>query len=213
MDALGRRGIARAREEQKPLFVAIGTFTSELSRAMARQTFSNAETAAFLNDAFVCVIVDAKEQPQLTALYQTYIQTAKQLRGLPLNIWLTPELKPIEGANYLPPTEEWGKEGFSTVAKRVAAGWKADPAVQRAKADEAATMVVDAQPTVRPEPANAGAIETLLGEAKEAWRARFDATNGGFGDPPKHPEAELMRCLLIDPGLAGDGADHAASIS
>ncbi len=195
----GEPAFTRAKQEQKPVLLVIGSFTSELSRAMHRQTFSNAETAAFLNDTFVCILVDAKEQREVTALYQQYLQTVKQLSGLPMNLWLTPELKPFDGANYLPPTEEWGKEGFSTVAKRAAAAWKADAAAQRAKATEAVTTVVAAQPTTAAEAVDAAAITRLLTDAKEAWRARFDAANGGFGDPPKYPEPELLRYLLRDP--------------
>jgi len=196
----GDDAFARAKHEQKPVFLLIGAFTSELSRAMARQSFSNAETAAFLNDNFVCVLVDAKERPDVAALYQTYIQTVKQLSGVPLNIWLTPELKPFEGANYLPPTEEWGKEGFITTMKRVASAWKADPAAQRRKADEAIAAVVAAQAAPASAPAGDLAAETsgLLASATGAWRSRFDSVHGGFGDPPKYPEPELLRFMLRD---------------
>lgn len=194
----GDEAFARAQTERKPVFVAIGLFTSELSRAMHRQTFSNADTAAMLNAEFVCVLVDAKERPDLVALYQNYTQHVKQLSGLPLNIWLTPELKPFEGANYLPPTEEWGKEGFLTVAKRALAGWKSDPDAQRAKADEAIATV---QSLLSPSTAatiSSEEITRILAEASEAHRARFDVTNGGFGEPPKQLEPELLRFLLRD---------------
>ena len=112
----GEAAFARAKAQHRPVFLHIGVFTSELDRAMMRQSFSNADTAKFLNDTFVCVLVDAKERPDVAALYQNYLQVAKQLTGLPMNIWLTPDLKPFEGAHYLPPTEEWGKEGFITIA-------------------------------------------------------------------------------------------------
>ena len=58
----GEAALARAKTEQKPVLLVIGNFTSELSRAMNRQTFSNQETAAFLNETFVCILVDAKER-------------------------------------------------------------------------------------------------------------------------------------------------------
>jgi uncharacterized protein YyaL (SSP411 family) len=195
----GEAAFARAKSEQKPVLLVIGTFTSELSRAMNKQTFSNAETAAFLNDTFVCVLVDAKEHREVVTLYQQYLQAVKQLNGLPMNLWLTPELKPFDGANYLPPTEEWGKEGFSTVAKRAAAGWKSDAAAQRAKAEEAVATVTGAQLNTLPEPVDDAALAKIVTEAKEAWRARFDADHGGFGDPPKYAEPELLRTLLLDP--------------
>ena len=49
----GEAAFARAQREQKPVFLFIGTFASELSRATARQTFANADTAALLNQNFV----------------------------------------------------------------------------------------------------------------------------------------------------------------
>ncbi|HTO04134.1 MAG TPA: DUF255 domain-containing protein [Opitutus sp.] len=195
----GEAAFARAKQEQKPIFLSVGIFTSELSRAMAQQTFANADTAAFLNESFVCVLVDAKEQPQLAALYQNYIQAVKQLRGLPLNIWLTPELQPFDGANYLPPTEEWGKEGFLTVAKRAAAGWKADPAAQRNKAEEAVAAVVAAQNAAQLSPLDATELGRTVASGVEAWQALYDATHGGFSEPPKHYHPELLRFLLSDP--------------
>lgn len=195
----GEAAFARAKQEQKPIFLSIGTATSELSRAMHRQSFANAETAAFLNEDFVCILVDAKERPDLAALYQTYIRTVKQLSGLPLNIWLTPELKPFEGANYLPPTEEWGKEGFLTVARRAASAWKADAAAQRAKAAEAIATVAAAQSVPAPAPVDAAAATALLAAARDTWIARLDAAHGGFGEPPKYLEPELHRFLLRDP--------------
>jgi uncharacterized protein YyaL (SSP411 family) len=195
----GAEALARAQQQKKPVMLAIGTFTSELSRAMARQSFANADTAKFLNEQFVCVLVDAKERPDVAALYQNYLQIVKQVSGPPMNLWLTPELKPFEGANYLPPTEEWGKEGFVTVTKRIAAAWTADAAAQGRKADEAVAAVAAALPTAPAPAATPAAIAKALSEAGETWKARFDATNGGFGDPPKYAEPELLRFLLAQP--------------
>ena len=189
---------ARAASEQKPLYVFIGLSTSELSRAMLKQTFSNADSASFLNESFICVAVDAHERPDLVALYQSYTQHVRQLNGLPLNLWLTPDLKPFEGANYLPPTEEWGKEGFLTVAKRAAAGWQADADAQRAKADEAIATIESFLPTEAPAPLSDADRTRLLNEGRETWLGLYDSTHGGFGDPPKSLEPELLRFLLTD---------------
>lgn len=188
--------LERAQRDQKPVFLAVGVFTSELSRAMTRQTFSNADVGALLNENFVCILVDAKERPDVVALYQNYLQAAKQVSGPPMNIWLTPELKPFEGANYLPPTEEWGKEGFITVSKRVTSAWKTDAAAQRRKADEAVATVEAAQPQGAAPAIDAAQIDALLKESAELWRARFDAASGGFGEAPKYAEPELLRFLL-----------------
>ena len=188
---------SRAQAEGKPIFLAIGLQMSELSRATLRQTFANADTAAFLNETFVSVLVDAKERPDLAELYQNYTQT-RQLKGLPLNLWLTPELQPFDGANYLPPTDEWGKEGFSTVARRAAAGWTTDPAAQRAKAAEVVASIKSETAALPPPPSDPK-IKELIDEALQSLNATFDPANGGFSEPPKHPEPELLRFLLREP--------------
>lgn len=195
----GDEAFRRARTEAKPLYVSIGAFTSELSRAMAVQSFGQPETAEFLNENFVCVLVDREENPAIASLYRTYLRTAKQLEGWPLNVWLTPELTPIEGATYLPPSEEWGKPGFMIVAKQVANAWQADPAAQRQKADEAVANIAAAEESFAPPPVSSAEIDRLIAEGTAAWKAKFDATHGGFGEPPKQLEPELLRFLLRDP--------------
>jgi len=190
----GEEAFGRARREEKPVFLFIGSRTSELSRAMGRQTFANADVAAMLNQNFVCVLVDREEQPALAVLYQAYVRQVKQVSGWPLNVWLTPELQPFEGATYLPPTEEWGKASFMKVAQQAREAWSADPKGCRTRAAEVATQLAPVSPpvpAVTPEK-----IKSQLTAAAEAWRATFDATHGGFSEPPKNPEPELLRFLL-----------------
>lgn len=192
----GDAAFARAKKEQKPVFLFIGSAASELSRAMGRQTFSNAETAALLNQTFVCVLVDREEHPELVSLYQTYLSELKQLTGQPLNLWLTPELLPYEGAAYLPPTEEWGKSSFSKIAQQAKAAWTSDPAGCRARANEAVIQLAALVKAVVPAVSTPEKVKAKLTAAADAWRAQFDAVNGGFTEAPKNPDPELLRFLL-----------------
>jgi len=197
-EAWGEAAFQRAKTENRPLYVHVGFFTNELSRAMDRQSFANADAAKYLNDNFVCVLVDRDQQPEIAALFRAYLHDVKQLDGWPLNLWLTPELKPIEGATYLPPSEEWGKPGLNNVAKQVAGAWQADAAAQRQKAAEALTALANAEKPTAPNPGDATARQHATSYNLDAWKAKFDATNGGFGDPPKRLEPELLRALLRD---------------
>lgn len=187
---------ARAKAENKPVYVVVGSFTQELARAMREQSFAREENATMLNESFIPVVVDRDEHPDLAVFLQAYVGTVKQMQGWPLNVWLTPELKPFEGATYLPPSDEWGKEGFPNALRRVLSAWQTDPEAQRAKADEALATLAAAAPTAPPAPVDAGAVNTLLAEATAAWLATYDATNGGFGEPPRRLEPELLRFLL-----------------
>ncbi len=191
----GEPAVARAKREQKPVYLFIGSFTSELSSAMRRQTFANPKTAEWLNSHFVCVIVDREEHPEVAALFQAYVVEVKQLGGWPLNLWLTPEFTPFEGAAYLSPSEDWGAPGFLKLASQAEAAWAADPAACRRHAKEAVVQLGgDADHTAHTWSGEKAAAR--LAKASDTWRAAFDAQRGGFGDPPKSPEPELLRFLL-----------------
>lgn len=192
----GEAAWARAKAENKALYLIVGSFTQELARAMREQSFAREENATALNESFIPVVVDRDEHPDLAAFLQAYVGTVKQMQGWPLNVWLTPELKPFEGASYLPPSDEWGKEGFPNALRRVLSAWQTDPEAQRAKADEALAQLAAAVPTATPAVVDAGAVNSLLDEAAAAWLATYDATNGGFGEPPRRLEPELLRFLL-----------------
>ncbi len=191
----GEPAFARSKREHKPVFVFMGHFTSELARAMRLQTFANPKTAQWLNQQFVCVVIDREERPDLAALYQAYIEDVRQLNGWPLNIWLTPDLVPYDGAAYLSPSEEWGQPGFLKQAKQAIDAWVGDPAGCRRRAAEAiAQLKPPSQSTQNPWTTERSTSRLAAGA--DAWRDNFDPSHGGFSEPPKTPEPELTRFLL-----------------
>ncbi len=187
--------LRRAKAENKPVYVFIGSWLSELSRATCQQSFANPGSAPFLNEHFICVLVDREEHPDVAACGKLYLQVVKQTGGWPVHLWLTPELQPYEGAGYLPPSEEWGRSGFPMVARQAADAWANDPRSCRGHAAEAVSMMAwqspDALPNLTP-----AALTEKLAQAAAAWRATFDAPHAGFGTGPKSPEPELLRFLL-----------------
>ena len=44
--------------------------------------------------------------------------------GWPLNMLLTPELKPFSGGTYFPPPDQLGRAGFLTVLKTMHSAWE-----------------------------------------------------------------------------------------
>ncbi|BET68580.1 hypothetical protein ASA1KI_34980 [Opitutales bacterium ASA1] len=191
--AWGEEAFAAARAQDKPLYVLVGTLTHELARAMREQSFTREETAAIVNESFIPVVVDRDEHPALAAFLQVYLDQAKQMQGWPLNVWLTPELQPFDGATYLPPTDEWGKEGFPNAVRRIAAAWQADPGAQRTRASDTLDTLApfDGQTTLE-----VSDVRAAVAEGLDAWIGMSDPENGGFGDPPRRLEPELLRFLL-----------------
>lgn len=185
--------LAEAKRQKKPVYVFIGSPLSELTRATIAQTFGSEKTVAWLNESFFCLFVDADAQPDIAALGQHYVNSVKQLRGQPVHLWLTPDtLQPYDGANYLPPSEEWGKPGFLKAARTALDTWNVDPARARALAAEALDMM--RLPSI--DPAGPIDVEAKLAAATKAWIVAADPANGGFGGAPKLAEPELIRFLL-----------------
>ena len=199
--------LERARKEDKPVYVFIGSWLSELSRATCQQSFGNPESARFLNQHFICVFVDREEHPDIAACARLYLQVVKQTGGWPVHLWLTPELQPYEGGGYLPPSEEWGRSGFPMVARQAADAWTSDPRACRRHAAEAVSLMAWSGEEAPPELAPAALAEKLA-RAAGGWRDTVDATNGGFGTGPKSPEPELLRFLV-----RGSAADREAALA
>src|SRR5580692_6515552 len=186
----GDAAFARAKSEQRPVFLFIGSFTSELAGAMRRQTFANAKTADWLNKEFVCVIVDRDERPDVAALYAAYVVSLKQMSGWPLNVWLTPEFQPYEGATYLSPSEDWGAPGFLKLANQAQTAWATNPAGCRKRASESVAQLAPPANSSTPALWSLDKTRARLAASAAAWLATFDAQQGGFGDAPRSPEPE-----------------------
>ena len=193
----GDGAFAKARAEQKPIFLSIGYSTCHWCHVMARESFADAGVAALLNEFFVSIKVDREERPDVDRIYMTYVQALTGHGGWPLSVWLTPELQPFYGGTYFPPEDGHGRPGFAGVLRILAQGWSAERdkiiaegaravEVLRAQAERASS---------RATPPDKDARETL-GRAWQYFQETFDARQGGFGGAPKFPRASVLNFLF-----------------
>ena len=70
---------------------------------MERESFEDEKIAEFLNAHFVSIKVDREERPDVDKIYMTFVQATTGSGGWPLNVFLTPDLKPFFGGTYFPP--------------------------------------------------------------------------------------------------------------
>lgn len=111
--AWGEQAFSKARAENKPILLSIGYSTCHWCHVMERESFENREIAEFLNQHFVSIKVDREERPDVDKIYMTAVQAIGQGGGWPLNVFLTPELKPFYGGTYFPPRREVRAAEFS----------------------------------------------------------------------------------------------------
>ncbi|KAK3364516.1 hypothetical protein B0T25DRAFT_563528 [Lasiosphaeria hispida] len=99
---LDAKALDRAVKENKPIFMHIGFLADHHCRLTTQDSFSHPLVAAFLNHAFIPIIVDREERPDLDTIYQNYSEAVNATGGWPLNLFLTPDLYPIFGETYWP---------------------------------------------------------------------------------------------------------------
>src|ERR1051325_10143968 len=122
--AWGEEAFAKARQENKPIFLSIGYSTCHWCHVMERESFESEETAKFLNEHFVSIKVDREERPDVDKIYMTFVQSTTGSGGWPLNVFLTPDLKPFYGGTYFPPDNRYGRGSFLSVLQQIVKIWQ-----------------------------------------------------------------------------------------
>src|SRR5512147_2468119 len=117
--AWGEEAFARARTEDKPIFLSIGYSTCHWCHVMEHESFEDERIAALLNQHFVPIKVDREERPDVDRVYMMFVQATTGSGGWPMSVWLAPDLKPFFGGTYFPPDDRYGRPGFMKVLRQV----------------------------------------------------------------------------------------------
>ena len=190
----GEEALARARKENKPIFLSIGYSACHWCHVMERESFEDAETAKILNEHFIAIKVDREERPDVDEIYMTAVQVMTGRGGWPLSVFLTPERKPFFGGTYFPPEDRHGMPAFKTVLKRVAEIWREQP---DDVAHNARQMVRALQANATPDVSESALPDdSVLSGAVASLAQQFDPEWGGFGGAPKFPPSGAIALLL-----------------
>jgi uncharacterized protein YyaL (SSP411 family) len=189
----GDEAFAKARQENKPIFLSIGYSTCHWCHVMAHESFESADVAEVMNREFVNIKVDREERPDVDRVYMTFVQATTGGGGWPMSVWLTPDLKPFVGGTYFPPEDRYGQPGFTKVLERIAAAWKQG----HEKISEQGTNIVAALEQAAAGPAAEAAKlgEQTLKAAYQQIARSYDAHEGGFGVAPKFPRPVTLNFL------------------
>src|SRR5688572_12994300 len=194
---------ARARREDKPIFLSIGYSTCHWCHVMEHESFENADVAAVLNRDFVSIKVDREERPDVDRVYMTFVQATTGSGGWPMSVWLTPTLEPFYGGTYFPPTSRWGRPGFVEILQEVTRAWREE----RDKVTQSATSIVERMRAFGARPGAQGIPGTdVLDTAVHEFASAFDRRRGGFGSAPKFPRPSELLFLLREHARTGAAA-------
>jgi len=189
----GDEAFARARAEDKAIFLSIGYSTCHWCHVMEHESFENPQVAEVLNRHFVAIKVDREERPDVDRVYMTFVQATTGGGGWPMSVWLTPALEPFYGGTYYPPTSRWGKPGFVEVLEEIARVWREE----RLKVVQSAATIVGRLRALGTAAGGTAVPGTkALDTTAREFAGFFDARRGGFGDAPKFPRPSELLFLL-----------------
>lgn len=185
--------LARAKLENKPIFLSIGYSTCHWCHVMEKESFEDDETARYLNEHFISIKVDREQRPDLDDLFIEAVSRLGGSTGWPLTVVLTPELEPVFGGTYFPRVRARGTPGLVEILREVHASWREEgPLLARRGRELLARIQRDASAS-----SEAGEISApLLQSAFSRLDRARDATEGGFGTSRKFPNTPLLLAEL-----------------
>ncbi|HEX2164451.1 MAG TPA: DUF255 domain-containing protein [Thermoanaerobaculia bacterium] len=196
----GEEALARAREEDRPIFLSVGYSTCYWCHVMERESFSNPATAELMNREFVNVKLDREERPDLDEVYMTATQILTGQGGWPNSVFLTPDLEPFYAGTYFPPEDRYGRPGFPNLLRGLAAAWR-DRRDEVTHQAEELTAALRRYLEERVRPGETPPGPEVVAPCLDALARRFDHENGGFSAAPKFPTPSNLFFLLE---LAGE---------
>ena len=189
---------------------------------MERESFCDQQVADLLNASFIPIKLDRESRPDLDEIYMSFVTATTGSGGWPLNVFLTPDLKPVFGGTYWPGSStaanlhqssgvpDEAPTTFLEVLNKMQEVWttQQERCVQSASditkqlqefAAEGIHSHSDVQTrgesTDEPEPLDLD----LLDDALSHFVSRYDAVNGGFSpsaNAPKFPTPVILTFLL-----------------
>ncbi|MEX2448829.1 MAG: thioredoxin domain-containing protein [Solirubrobacterales bacterium] len=189
----GEEALARARELDRPILLSVGYSACHWCHVMERESFEDAETAAYMNEHFVNVKVDREERPDLDALYMEAVQSISGQGGWPMTVFCDPDGVPFYGGTYFPPDEGRGMPSFRMVMEAVLEAFenRREELRERAPQTRAQLGAIGAiEPHAEPPE------EALLEQAVATLGESADRERGGFGGAPKFPPSSALELLL-----------------
>ncbi|MES9969437.1 MAG: DUF255 domain-containing protein [Candidatus Thiodiazotropha sp.] len=178
---------ARAKQENKPVFLSIGYSTCHWCHVMEKESFEDTTIAAFLNEHFIPIKVDRESRPDVDQVYMTAVMLLTGHGGWPMSTFLTPQGKPFFGGTYYTPQQ------FTSLLQQVSRLWQERPTDIQEQAEKVAAAV-EANNSLE---GQAKALNgSIIDTAVENMQRTFDEIQGGFGQAPKFPREPWLYLLL-----------------
>ena len=185
-----------AKKENKPIFLSVGYSTCYWCHVMEREIFENKEIADLMNSSFINVKVDREERPDVDRIYMMALQSMTGSGGWPMNMFLTPDLKPFYGATYIPPKAKYNRSGFEDVVAQINEVWNNN----RKEVINSSNKITDYLNEKLNKKQTSNEItkldEVVFDKAFKQVKKAYESEHGGFGSGNKFPRPVVYNFLL-----------------
>ncbi len=183
----------RAKELNVPVLLSVGYSACHWCHVMAHESFENTEIANLMNQNFVNIKVDREERPDIDAIYMTAVTSLTGRGGWPMTVFCDHTGRPFHGGTYWPDKPRGGMPSFPQVLEAVSNAWN----MQKDDVDQMATELtsrIDQLSKISPD--STPPDSEVLTQAISNLISLHDQRFGGFGNPPKFPQAMNLDFLL-----------------
>src|SRR5579864_8699417 len=176
----GTPAFAAAKEQAKPVLLAISAVWCHWCHVMDETTYSDSGVIRLINERFVPVRVDNDQRPDVNARYN--------MGGWPTTALLSPEGEILFGGTYIPP------DAMRQVLRQID-GFYSDPANRLSLAKRIHEMKTTR--AARSKAPQGGELDDATGRTVlNVVAADFDQQYGGFGGEQKFPHIPVLQFLL-----------------
>ena len=193
--AWNEEAFAKARAENKPILLSIGYSTCHWCHVMERESFEDERTGEYLGKHFVSIKVDREERPDVDKIYMNFVQSTTGSGGWPLNVFLTPDLKPFFGGTYFPPEARQGRTSFMQLLQQISQLWQERHGEITASAEEIHARL-EAATASQEATADLALTPEAVRRAGERFKDAYEPQHGGFGGAPKFPQPSIPSLVL-----------------
>jgi len=138
------------------------------------------------------------------------MQALGQGGGWPLNVFLTPELKPFWGGTYFPPTSAMGRPGLLQILPRLAEVWREQREQLEGTGDQVWALLGTLASGARS--GDTADVEALADTCARFLERQHDDAHGGFGGGQKFPSPANLYFFVRRWARGADGADRARAM-
>ena len=185
--------LAKAKLENKLIFLSIGYSTCHWCHVMEQESFTNLSIAKILNQHFVSIKVDRELTPDVDQYFTQALALTQGSAGWPINAILTANAELIWLDSYLSPQD------FSNTLSKLSKVWQSRPEAVRQVAKNIAGQLKGQN--------NIAGIAWDIDKSEQIVKtlvSNLDAIHGGLAGDRKFPNASALQLLIYQYQLTPD---------